>query len=287
MQSHKVIKPAAQHGFWRHAHFLHIHLSVWRGDVRGCVHTHTHTRTHRERDTHTPRHTRTLRHAQRETHTCAHTHTHTHTETHKHRERHTNSRTHTNTLARMLGLCRKFSDAVMMMISGQSVISRVHRSLEAQKASRGTEMFTFFQISVPEETLNYSDSKGTCLCTFPPISTRLAIRCKHDPKTLDLGHQQHIRKVNNDRKAFWAELTLISLGYTDILFVSKHVKVRSHQTNEANKSLYSHVVGRLNILSLLLKIHYTTDVNSRHGRGFWRQLQSRCKMYSCFCKSMK
>ncbi len=42
--------------------------------------------------------------------------------------------------------------------------------------------------------------------------------------------------------------------------------------NEANKSHYSCVVGRLNILSLLAsfarKIHYTTDINLRHGRGF-------------------
>ncbi len=61
--------------------------------------------------------------------------------------------------------------------------------------------------------------------------------------------------------------------------------------NDANKSRYSGEVGRLNILSLLAsfarEIHYTTDVNTRHGRGFCRQLQSRCKMYSCFCKSMK
>ncbi len=39
-----------------------------------------------------------------------------------------------------------------------------------------------------------------------------------------------------------------------------------------NKSRYSRVVGRLNILSLLAsfarEIHFTTDVNSRHGRGF-------------------
>ncbi len=35
------------------------------------------------------------------------------------------------------------------------------------------------------------------------------------------------------------------------------------------------------------EIHYTTDANSRHGRGFCRQLQYRCKMYSCFCKSTK
>ncbi len=61
--------------------------------------------------------------------------------------------------------------------------------------------------------------------------------------------------------------------------------------NEANKSRYSRVVGRLNILSLLAafarEIRYTTDVNSRHGGGLLQQLQSRCKMYSCFCKSMK
>ncbi len=35
------------------------------------------------------------------------------------------------------------------------------------------------------------------------------------------------------------------------------------------------------------EIHYTTDANTRHGRGFCRQLQSCCKMYSCFCKSTK
>ncbi len=42
--------------------------------------------------------------------------------------------------------------------------------------------------------------------------------------------------------------------------------------NDANKSCYSREVGRLNILSLLAsfarEIHYTTDTNSRHGRGF-------------------
>ncbi len=42
--------------------------------------------------------------------------------------------------------------------------------------------------------------------------------------------------------------------------------------NEANKSRYSRVVGCLNILSLLAsfarEIYYTTDANSRHGRGF-------------------
>ncbi len=40
-------------------------------------------------------------------------------------------------------------------------------------------------------------------------------------------------------------------------------------TPDANKSCYSRVVGRLNILSLLAsfarEIHYTTDANSRHG----------------------
>ncbi len=51
-----VIKPAAQQGFWRHAHFLHIHLSVqvMSGEVQRCAHTHkdrarvchTHTHTH-------------------------------------------------------------------------------------------------------------------------------------------------------------------------------------------------------------------------------------------------
>ncbi len=42
--------------------------------------------------------------------------------------------------------------------------------------------------------------------------------------------------------------------------------------NEANKSRYSCVIGRLYILSLLAsfasEIHYTTDANTRHGRGF-------------------
>ncbi len=46
----------------------------------------------------------------------------------------------------------------------------------------------------------------------------------------------------------------------------------------ANKSRYSRVVGRLNILSLLAsfarEIHFTTDANSRHGRGFCH-----CKQY--------
>ncbi len=61
--------------------------------------------------------------------------------------------------------------------------------------------------------------------------------------------------------------------------------------NDANKSRYSCEVGCLNILSLLAsfarEIHYTKDANMRHGRGFCRQLESRCKMYSCFCKSTK
>ncbi len=42
--------------------------------------------------------------------------------------------------------------------------------------------------------------------------------------------------------------------------------------NESNKLRYLRVVGRLNILSLLTsfarEIHYTTDANSCHGRGF-------------------
>ncbi len=46
----------------------------------------------------------------------------------------------------------------------------------------------------------------------------------------------------------------------------------SRAVNRANKSLYSRVVGRLNILSLLAlfacEIHYTTDANSRHWRSF-------------------
>ncbi len=62
-------------------------------------------------------------------------------------------------------------------------------------------------------------------------------------------------------------------------------------TPDAYKLCYSREVRRLNILSLLAsfarEIHFTTDANMRHGRGFCRQLQSRCKMYSCFCKSTK
>ncbi len=84
----------------------------------------------------------------------------------------------------------------------------------------------------------------------------------------------------------------VTLYHTVLFYV--HVLSKGAFTpdaNEANKSRYSRVVGRLNILSLLAsfarEIHYTTDVNTRHGRGFCRQLQSRCKMYSCFCKSMK
>ncbi len=46
----------------------------------------------------------------------------------------------------------------------------------------------------------------------------------------------------------------------------------------ANKSRYSHVVGRLNILnvtaSFVREIHFTTDANLRHGRGFCH-----CKRY--------
>ncbi len=65
----------------------------------------------------------------------------------------------------------------------------------------------------------------------------------------------------------------------------------TRDANDANKLRYSREVGRLNILSLFAsfarEIHYTTDANTCHGRGFCRQLQSRCKMYSCFCKSTK
>ncbi len=76
--------------------------------------------------------------------------------------------------------------------------------------------------------------------------------------------------------------------------------------NEANKSRYSRIVGRLNILSLLAsfarKIRFIRVWNSRHshvkfttqqtricimGGASARQLQSHCKMYSCFCKSTK
>ncbi len=60
-------------------------------------------------------------------------------------------------------------------------------------------------------------------------------------------------------------------------------------TPDANKSCYSCVVGRLNILSLLAsfarEIHYTTDVNSRHGGGASaRQLQSLSKCIPVFVK---
>ncbi len=74
------------------------------------------------------------------------------------------------------------------------------------------------------------------------------------------------------------------------------LKVRSHQTriNRAIRakldawtfwvySLHSHE----KFAPFVREIRYTTDANTRHGRGFCRQLQSRCKMYSCFCKSRK
>ncbi len=60
--------------------------------------------------------------------------------------------------------------------------------------------------------------------------------------------------------------------------------------NEENKSRYSRVVGRLNILSLLAsfarEIRFIRAWNSQHnytpnmGGASARQLQSRCKMYS-------
>ncbi len=59
-------------------------------------------------------------------------------------------------------------------------------------------------------------------------------------------------------------------------------------TNEANKSRYSRVVGRLNILSLLAsfvrEIHYTTDANSRHGRGFCQAERLVAKCIPVFVK---
>ncbi len=77
-------------------------------------------------------------------------------------------------------------------------------------------------------------------------------------------------------------------------------------TPDANKSRYSRVVGRLNILSLLAsfawEIRFIRTWNSRHSRVKFttkqtrirvmggasaRQFQSRCKIYSCFCKSTK
>ncbi len=58
--------------------------------------------------------------------------------------------------------------------------------------------------------------------------------------------------------------------------------------NEANKSCYSRVVGRLNILSLLAafarEIRYTTDVNSRHGGGFCSSSSLLAKCIPVFVK---
>ncbi len=66
--------------------------------------------------------------------------------------------------------------------------------------------------------------------------------------------------------------------------------------NDANKSRYSREVGRLNILSLTYSLHshhwrvkFTTQqtlIRVMRGASA-RQLQSPCKMYSCFCKSTK
>ncbi len=65
-------------------------------------------------------------------------------------------------------------------------------------------------------------------------------------------------------------------------------------TPDANKSRYSREVGRLNILSLLTSFAWVirgfTTKQTRirvMGGASARQLQSRCKMYSCFCKSTK
>ncbi len=69
--------------------------------------------------------------------------------------------------------------------------------------------------------------------------------------------------------------------------------VRSHQTRmTANKSRYTRVVGRLNILSLLAsfarEIHYTTDGNSGHGGGASAGSSSLvAKCIPVFSKSMK
>ncbi len=77
------------------------------------------------------------------------------------------------------------------------------------------------------------------------------------------------------------------------------LKVRSHQMRltRINRSIrakldawtfwvYS-LHSREKFASFASEIRYTTDAKTRHGRGFCRQLQSRCKMYSCFCKSTK
>ncbi len=62
------------------------------------------------------------------------------------------------------------------------------------------------------------------------------------------------------------------LFFTVPKFQTQCAKTEGAFTPDANKSRYSREVGRLNILSLFAsfvrEIHYTTDANSRHGRGF-------------------
>ncbi len=73
--------------------------------------------------------------------------------------------------------------------------------------------------------------------------------------------------------------TLTQIGEPLPIFTSERLCLSkgafTPDANDANKSCYSRKVGRLNILSLLAKfapfaheIHYTTDTNSHHGRGF-------------------
>ncbi len=65
------------------------------------------------------------------------------------------------------------------------------------------------------------------------------------------------------------------LNFTDLRCAhtkSNQITFIVTDAKEVNKSRYSGVVGCLNILCLLAsfarEIHYTTDANSRHGRGF-------------------
>ncbi len=66
----------------------------------------------------------------------------------------------------------------------------------------------------------------------------------------------------------------VSLMYRIVGYASRYVSYRPQDafTPDANEANKSRVVGRLNSLSLFAsfarEIHYTTDVNSRHGRGF-------------------
>ncbi len=91
-----------------------------------------------------------------------------------------------------------------------------------------------------------------------------------------------------------------ALNQTDL----RHTKgAFTPDANDANKSRYSPIVGRLNILSLIAReVRFIRAWNSLPSRVKFttkqtricvmggasaRQLQSRCKMYSCFCKSTK